>query len=168
MTALELIDSAQHKIRLARYHAEALLNVLEQRPPDDPEEQLRIALEAHLEALAYTGTAAAEKTIRSVDTENIGSHARIEEMIRVAKREEGSRRAEFGRLFERWWMGADRGTRNAQTARELRNDAAHSLQLSAKYCPNGGPAFATGHQGVRAHTSRSHAPQMAHCRARGS
>jgi hypothetical protein len=35
MTQLELLDSARHKLRLAHYHAAALLRVLEQHPTED-------------------------------------------------------------------------------------------------------------------------------------
>jgi hypothetical protein len=60
----ELLDSARHKLRLAHYHAAALLRVLEQHPTEDLDDPRRIAMEAHLEGLAFTGTAAAEKTLR--------------------------------------------------------------------------------------------------------
>jgi hypothetical protein len=69
MTQLELLDSARHKLRLAHYHAAALLRVLEQHPTEDLDDPRRMAMEAHLEGLAYTGTAAAEKTLRSLDVE---------------------------------------------------------------------------------------------------
>jgi hypothetical protein len=52
---LDLLDSAWHKLRLAAYRAQALLDVLGLHPTED---------KAHLEGLAYTGTAAAEKTLR--------------------------------------------------------------------------------------------------------
>lgn len=129
---LALLDSACHKLRLARYHAEALLGILEQHPHDGSDEPLRVPLEAHLEGLAYTGTAAAEKTIRSLDPERIRSDASISEMIRVVKREEQPLEyRECGRDFESWWMGTQRGTRYAQIARELRNDAAHDVYEKA-------------------------------------
>jgi hypothetical protein len=49
MTELELLDSARHKLRLADYHAAALLRVLEQHPTEDLDDPRRIAMEAHLE-----------------------------------------------------------------------------------------------------------------------
>ena len=51
MTQLELLDSARHKLRLARYHAAALVRVLEQHPTEDLDDPLRVAMEAHLEGL---------------------------------------------------------------------------------------------------------------------
>jgi hypothetical protein len=41
MSRLELLDSARHKLRLARYHADALLRILAQNPHDGPDEPLR-------------------------------------------------------------------------------------------------------------------------------
>ncbi len=61
MTRLELLDSARHKSRLAGYHARALVDVLALQPTEDIDNDRRIEMEAHLEGLAYTGTAAAEK-----------------------------------------------------------------------------------------------------------
>ncbi len=52
MSRLALLDSARHKLRLARYHADTLLGILEQRPHNGPDEPLRVPLEAHLEGLA--------------------------------------------------------------------------------------------------------------------
>lgn len=128
MTRLELVDSAQHKLRLARYHAEALLGILDQHPHDDPLDPLRVPLEAHLEGLAYTGTAAAEKAIRSLDPDGIPGHVSIEQMVRAVKGDaQPPDHRDFGRDFEVWWMGAQRGTRHAQMARDLRNDAAHDV-----------------------------------------
>jgi hypothetical protein len=105
-----------------------VLGILDQHPHDDPLDPLRVPLEAHLEGLAYTGTAATEKTIRSVDPDGIASHVSIEQMIRAVKADAQPREhQEFGHDFEAWWMGAQRGTRYAQTARDLRNDAAHDV-----------------------------------------
>ena len=128
MSSLELLDSAQHKLRLAHYHAETLLGILAQHPHDGPDEPLRAPLEAHLEGLAYTGTAATEKTIRSVDPNGIPSMAPIQRMIIEAKaeRQTPATRA-FAGEFENWWVGRQRGTRFAQVARDLRNDAAHRV-----------------------------------------
>jgi hypothetical protein len=33
----------------------------------------------------------------------------------------------FARMFETWWTGRQRGTRYAEVARDLRNDAAHDV-----------------------------------------
>src|ERR1700758_1205042 len=85
MSRLDLLDSAHHKLRLARYHADSLRDILAQHPHDGPDEPLRVPLEAHLEGLAYTGTAAAEKTLRSLDPDGIRSQASIEQMIRSLK-----------------------------------------------------------------------------------
>jgi hypothetical protein len=53
-------------------------------------------------------------------------------MIRIVKRDEQPlEHREFARDFERWWMGTDRGTRHAQVARDLRNDAAHDVYEKA-------------------------------------
>jgi hypothetical protein len=132
VSRLALLDSARHKLGLARYHADALQSILDQHPHDGPDEPLRVPLEAHLEGLAYSGAAAAEKTIRSIDPERIRSEAPIAEMIRAVKGEEQSlEHREFGREFEAWWMGTQRGTRHAQVARELRNDAAHDVYEKA-------------------------------------
>jgi hypothetical protein len=127
----DLLDSARHKLRLARYHGETLLAVLAQRPPDDPDDPLRVALEAHLESLAYAGTAAAEKTIRSIDPDEFRSQTSVEAMIRVIRARGDSPEGDFARTFETWWSGRSRGTRYAQRARDLRNDAAHSFYEKA-------------------------------------
>ena len=132
MSRLELLNSARHKLLLARYHAEALLDVLAQHPQDRPSEPLRVPLEAHLEGLAYTGTAAAEKTIRSVDPDRIPSHASIAQMIRATRAPELSdEQRAFAGEFENWWTGRERGTRYAEVARDLRNDAAHDVYEKA-------------------------------------
>lgn len=130
MDALRLLDSARHKLRLARYHGETLLAVLAQDPPDDPEHELRTALQAHLEGLGYTGTAAAEKTIRSVAPDAIPQHDSIDRMILAARRCEldDGQQAFVGR-FESWWVGRGQPTRFAQAARDLRNDAAHAAYV---------------------------------------
>ncbi len=53
-------------------------------------------------------------------------------MIRIGKRnDQPLENREFGRAFERWWMGTDRGTRHAQLARDLRNEAAHDVYEKA-------------------------------------
>jgi hypothetical protein len=129
MAREELLNSARHKLRLARYHGATLANVLAASPPDDPEDDLRIALEAHLEGLAYTGTAAAEKTLRSVNPEAFdGQQASVERMVRtlVTPDLDDDTRA-FLRGFEGWWVGRGRQTHYAQAARDLRNDAAHTF-----------------------------------------
>jgi len=132
MYRLELLDSARHKLRLARYHADALLGVLAQHPHDGPDDPLRDPLEAHLEGLAYTGTAAAEKTLRSLDPDRISSHGSIAEMIRIGKGTElPVELSSFAREFEQWWTGRARGTRYAELARDLRNDAAHDVYEKA-------------------------------------
>jgi hypothetical protein len=123
----ELLNSVRHKLRLASYHGETLLAVLEQNPLDDPEDRLRIALEAHLEGLAYTGTAATEKTIRSVNPDELSGQMSVELMIRAVRAETNSPEASFAGAFEAWWFGRERGTRFTLTARDLRNDAAHSV-----------------------------------------
>lgn len=69
MTRLELLDSARHKLWLAAYHTRALRQALERHPTEGLEDPARIEMEAHLEGLAYTGTSAAEKTLRSIDPE---------------------------------------------------------------------------------------------------
>src|SRR5438067_12664919 len=62
----------------------AALRILAQRPHDGPDEPLRVPLEAHLEGLAYTGSAAAEKTIRPLDPTAIPDRASIAQMISPA------------------------------------------------------------------------------------
>lgn len=128
MTSLQLLDSARHKIALARYHADTLSGILEQRPHDDLADPLRVPLEAHLEGMAYTGTAAAEKTIRSLDPERINGTDAIPRMILAGKRLDldGDGQA-FVSAYEEWWTGRQRGTRHAELARDLRNDAAHNV-----------------------------------------
>jgi hypothetical protein len=41
VSALDLLDSARHKLNLARYHADSLLVVLAQHPHEGPDEPLR-------------------------------------------------------------------------------------------------------------------------------
>lgn len=127
MSRLDLLDSARHKLGLAAYHAASLLGILGQHPHDGSEEPLRVPLEAHLEGLAYTGTAAAEKTVRSLDPEAIPDRASIAQMIRIAVGRESGVEVAFARDFESWWTGRQRGTRYAEMARDLRNDAAHDV-----------------------------------------
>lgn len=129
MTRLELLDSARHKLRLAGYHAAAVLRVLEQQPTGNLDDARRIEMEAHLEGLAYTGTAAAEKTLRSIDPEAMSDQMPIQQMLRTVKAD-GRPDAErnFGRAFERWWFGEGQV---AWFARELRNDAAHRVYEKA-------------------------------------
>lgn len=125
---MELLDSASHKLRLARYHGDTLIAILRQEPPDDLEDDLRVGLEAHLEGLAYTGTAAAEKTIRSVSPELIPEQGSIQNMILAATRADlAPEAAAFVQEFSAWWVGRGRRTRYAQAARDLRNDAAHTF-----------------------------------------
>jgi hypothetical protein len=131
MSRLELLDSARHKLRLARYHADALLRILAQNPHDGPHEPLRVPLEAHLEGLAYTGTAAAEKTVRSLDPEGIPDRVSIAQMIRAALACKSDEKRAFAREFEAWWTGRRRRTRFAEIARDLRNDAAHDVYEKA-------------------------------------
>jgi hypothetical protein len=130
----ELLDSARHKLRLARYHADAVRAVLVQHPSEDPEDALRVALEAHLEGLAYTGTAAAEKTLRSLDPDALSDpRLDIASMLRIAKADvyPGATR-DLASRFERWWYGAaPNGARYAPIARDLRNDAAHRVYEKA-------------------------------------
>lgn len=127
MSRLQLLDSSRHKLRLARYHAEALLAILAQEPRDDPDHALRVPLEAHLEGLAYTGTAAAEKTIRSLGPDRIPERSSISQMILAARACESEPEQALARDFETWWTGRERGTRYAEVARDLRNDAAHDV-----------------------------------------
>jgi hypothetical protein len=130
VSRLELLDSARHKLHLASYHAEALAGVLAQNPRDGADEPLRIVLEAHLEGLAHTGTAAAEKTIRSFDPANIPDRSSIAQMIRAALGLPGAEEQALAREFESWWTGRER-TRYAEIARDLRNDAAHDVYEKA-------------------------------------
>src|SRR5690349_17687874 len=109
------------------YFSETLLDVLAQNPPDKVGSRLRVAMEANLEGLAYAGTAAAEKTIRSLDPDRISDGRGIEAMIREAKSIESADAQSFAREFEAWWMGSERGTRNGQIGRDLRNDAGHNF-----------------------------------------
>lgn len=128
----DLLDSAQHKLRLARYHGEALLDILAQHPHDGEDEPLRVPLEAQLEGMAYTGTAAAEKTIRALGPDRgDDDHMSIEHRIRAAKAGPSAGERLLASDFETWWMGRQRGTRVAQTARDLRNDAAHDVYEKA-------------------------------------
>ena len=48
-------------------------------------------------------------------------------MIRTLRARKDSREAYFAGAFENWWSGRNRGTRWAQAARDLRNDASHSF-----------------------------------------
>jgi hypothetical protein len=131
VSRLDLLDSARHKLGLAAYHADSLLGILAQHPHDGPDEPLRLPLEAHLEGLAYTGTAAAEKTIRSLDPTAIADRASIAQMIRTAVGLESADEVDLARDFETWWTGRQRGTRYAEVARDLRNDAAHDVYEKA-------------------------------------
>lgn len=135
MSRLDLLDSTWHKLKLARYHADALLAILDQHPHEGPDEPLRVPLEAHLEGLAYTGTAAVEKTIRSFDPDTMGEGMSIPRMIRAAMERDSVEEQTFARDFEKWWMGRNRGTRYAQVARDLRNDAAHRVYEKAPEGP---------------------------------
>jgi hypothetical protein len=129
MTRLELLDSTRHKLRLAAYHAQALVNVLAMHPSEDIDDNRRIEMEAHLEGLAYTGTAAAEKTLRSIDPDAMRDQMPIQEMLRVAKAaDRPAEEREFGGRFERWWFGE---RQVAAVARDLRNDAAHRVYEKA-------------------------------------
>jgi hypothetical protein len=124
-----LLDSARHKLRLAAYHAPALLGALDANPTEDLDDPRRIEMEAHLEGLAYTGTAAAEKTLRSIDPDAMQGDMPIQRMLAIVKA--GARPADerdFGGAFERWWFQADQV---AWVARELRNDAAHRVYEKA-------------------------------------
>jgi hypothetical protein len=133
MTRLELLTSTRHKLRLAAYHAQALLDVLELHPTEDPEDERRIEMEAHLEGLAYTGTAAAEKTLRSIDPEAMADQMPIHVMIRlVTGNGRSAEEREFGRKFSDWWFGNEQV---AVVARDLRNDAAHRVYEKASDGP---------------------------------
>jgi hypothetical protein len=128
MAREELLTSARHKLRLARYHGSTLANILGAGPPDDPEDDVRIAFEAHLEGLTYTGTAAAEKTIRSIAPDAIRGQQAVERMVQAALGGGLDRESEaFVRRFESWWVGRGQQHRFAQAARDLRNDAAHAF-----------------------------------------
>lgn len=129
MTAVALLDSARHKLRLADYHGSALVDVLGLHPTETPDDPRRVEMEAHLEGLAYTGTAAAEKTLRSLDPTALGDQMPIQTMIAAVKdpRRSADVRS-FGRSFELWWFGGDR---YAPVARDLRNDAAHRVYEKA-------------------------------------
>jgi hypothetical protein len=130
MEAFVLLDSAQHKLRLARYHADALLNVLQLHPSEDLDDPRRIEMEAHLEGLAYTGTAAAEKMLRSLDPTGMRGQMSVEQMIRHLVRDDASEHVQgFARRFESWWL--DRGRGLGPVARDLRNDAAHRVYEKA-------------------------------------
>jgi hypothetical protein len=126
MDAIGLLDSARHKLQLARYHAQALLGVLELYPSEDLEDPRRIEMEAHLEGLAYTGTAAAEKTLRSLDPAGIPDQVSVERMIgHLVRGDVDETTRALARRFERWWMDQGRGL--GPVARDLRNDAAHRV-----------------------------------------
>jgi hypothetical protein len=125
LTRLELLNSARHKLRLAGYHAQALLDVLALHPTEDPQDERRIEMEAHLEGLAYTGTAAAGKTLRSIDPDAMRDQIPMHVMIGVVKRRERPiEEQEFGSTFEHWWYA---NGQVAVVARDLRNDAAHRV-----------------------------------------
>jgi hypothetical protein len=129
LTRLELLDSARHKLQLAAYHRTALLNVLELHPTEDLEDERRIEMEAHLEGLAYTGTAAAEKTLRSIDPNAMRDQMPVHAMIREATaHERPPAERELGSRFNEWWFAADQV---AVVARDLRNDAAHRVYEKA-------------------------------------
>jgi hypothetical protein len=131
-SAIGLLDSVRHKLRLARYHAKTLLDILAQNPHEGHDDPLRVPLEAHLEGLAYTGTAAAEKTIHAIGIRVITGDPPIQAMIRSAK-EQPDQLGALAREFDTWWSGRQRGTRHAQTARDLRNDAAHQIYEKSEY-----------------------------------
>jgi hypothetical protein len=125
----DLLASARHKLRLAAYHAQALLDVLELHPPEDLDDPRRIEMAAHLEGLANTGTAAAEKTLRSIDPDAMRDQMSIQAMILAVKdRGRSSEEQAFGRSFEQWWFAADQF---AVVARDLRNDVAHRVYEKA-------------------------------------
>jgi hypothetical protein len=127
---LELLDSARHKLQLAAYHRRALLNVLELHPSEELEDERRIEMEAHLEGLAYTGTAAAEKTLRSIDPEALSAEQMsVERMIRIVRTEgRPPEEREFASRFNGWWFAEEQV---AVVARDLRNDAAHRVYEKA-------------------------------------
>jgi hypothetical protein len=121
-----LLDSARHKILLAGYHAKALTHVLALSPTEDADDPRRIEMEAHLEGLAYTGTAAAEKTLRTLDPAGMPNQIPVEGMIRHLRQGAASESVtSFVGRFERWWFDSGRGL--APTARDLRNDSAHRV-----------------------------------------
>lgn len=126
MNSLQLLDSATHKLRIARWHATELQRLLEGHVPDDFDDPRRVALEGHLEGLAYMGTAGAEKIIRSLDPGALPDEGNLQTMIRIAKGLRDPAASEFASRYETWWMQRGRQTRYAQAARDLRNDAAHS------------------------------------------
>lgn len=129
MTRLELLDSARHKLQLAGYHGPALLHILELHPTEDLEDNRRIEMEAHLEGLAYQGTAAVEKTLRSIDPEPMRGQMSIEQMLVFVKADARPPPArEFGGAFSQWWQAEHQV---AWVARELRNDAAHRVYEKA-------------------------------------
>jgi hypothetical protein len=72
-----------------------------------------------------------EKTIRSLDPDGIPDRASIAQMIRAALARERAEEEAFAREFETWWTGRQRGTRYAEIARDLRNDAAHDVYEKA-------------------------------------
>lgn len=111
---------------VARWHAAELQRVLEGYVPDDLDDPRRVALEGHLEGLAYMGTAAAEKIIRSLDPDALPDEGNIQSMIRSAKELPNPAARDLASQFETWWMQRGRPTRYAQAARDLRNDATHS------------------------------------------
>ncbi len=147
MARENLLDSARHKLRLAHYHADTLGSVLAQNPPDDVEDDLRIALEAHLEGMVYSGTAAAEKTLRSAAPEFFGQEESIQSMLRrgLARDALDAETTSFLRSFERWWVGRGRQARYAQAARDLRNDAAHAFYRKAPLGGRWRMSFRNGH-----------------------
>lgn len=129
MTRLKLLDSARHKLRLAAYHHGALLAVLELHPTEGLEDARRIEMEPHLEGLAYTGTAAVEKTLRSLVVQATGAQMWVEGMIRILRgRDLPREEQELGGAFNDWWYAA---AQVAAVARELRNDAAHRVYEKA-------------------------------------
>lgn len=86
-------------------------------------------MEAHLEGLAFAGTAAAEKTLRSIDPDAMREQMPIHEMLRVVKADgRASDERSFGSDFERWWFGE---RRVAAVARDLRDDGAHRVYEKA-------------------------------------
>lgn len=105
-----------------------------QHPTEDADDPLRIALEAHFEGLAYAGTAAGEKTLRSLDPDAFGSDSLpIHTMIEIAKRERYPVEIrDFARRFEtEWWFGQVDGVCWPPIARDLRNGAAHRIYEKA-------------------------------------
>ena len=87
-------------------------------------------MEAHLEGLAYTGTAATEKTLRSLDPRGMPGQMSVEQMIRhLVRTDAGEAERAFARRFESWWLDQGRGL--GPVARDLRNDAAHRVYEKA-------------------------------------